>query len=694
MITKYRHKALITVGIGLSLPNVQCLMAQEVTKPNIIFILTDDMGYGDVGVFFQNRRKKLNDRSEPFTLTPFLDTLAEKGATLTQYCAAPVCAPSRASLLTGVSQGHANVRDNQFDKALEDNYTLANVLQKAGYTTAAIGKWGLQGKGQGPDWPAHPLKRGFNYYYGYIRHGDGHEHYPKEGIYRGPKMVWENYQEVSSGLDRCYTGDLFTAKAKQFIVDHKNGKDGDKPFFIYLAYDTPHAVLELPTQAYPGGKGLKGGLKWIGKPGEMINTAKGKPDSWMHPDYADATYDHDKNPATPEVAWPDTYKRYATVTRRIDDEVGDIIQLLKDLKIDNNTLVVFTSDNGPSAESYLPKSYVSNEPSFFNSFGPFDGIKRDVLEGGVRTPAVAFWHGHIKSGTVIKDPSISYDWLPTFSAAAGLPAPARTDGVSLLPSLTQTGKQEDSNIYVEYYQDGKTPGYPEFAPQHRNRKREQMQMIRLGNYSGVRYNIVSAEDDFEIYNIVKDPQQKQNLASSATINIQKRMKEKVLQIRRPDAGAPRPYDSAPVPAVALENPATGLKWKLFKGDYPWLPQTAGLAARDSGTVQSIDFIKQVRPVKGATYVLEGYVLIPSDGNYSFNLKADGKAFFRIHEAALIDADYNYRPGELRRGYIILKAGYHPVRIAYKSLSDRPDLTITLTDSGSGNKQALVFVQKP
>ena len=207
----------------------------------------------------------------------------------------------------------------------------------------------MQGKGtKAPNWTAHPLNRGFNYYYGYIGHGDGHEHYPKEGLYTGSKKVWENRTEVSQMLDKCYTADLWTAVAKKWIIDHQRGKEAQKPFFMYLAYDTPHAVLELPTQAYPSGGGLNGGIRWTGEAGHMINTASGKIDSWIHPDYANATYDDDHNPSTPEAAWPDVYKRYATATRRIDDAAGDIMQLLKDLNIDNNTMIVFTSDNGPS----------------------------------------------------------------------------------------------------------------------------------------------------------------------------------------------------------------------------------------------------------------------------------------------------------------------------------------------------------
>ena len=341
----------------------------EPQKPNIIFILTDDLGYGDLGVLFQNQLGET--KGQPREFTPYLDQMAAEGALMPQqYTSAPVCAPSRASLLLGQSQGHANVRDNQFDKALANNYTLGSVMRKAGYTTAAIGKWGLQGKDdKKPNWSAHPLNRGFDYYLGYMRHVDGHEHYPKEGVYRGAKEVYENRTEISQGLDKCYTTDLWTAAAKRWIIDYKKEKNSDSPFFMYLAYDTPHAVLELPTQAYPEGGGLHGGIQWTGRPGNMINTASGKVDSWMHPDYANATYDDDGKKATPQIPWPDVYKRYATDTRRIDHAVGDILQLLKDLDIDDNTMVVFTSDNGPSIESYIDGEPIV--PTFFKSFRSF-----------------------------------------------------------------------------------------------------------------------------------------------------------------------------------------------------------------------------------------------------------------------------------------------------------------------------------
>ncbi len=634
-------------------------------KPNIIFILVDDMGYGDLGVLFQNQRAKANDRSEPWEYMPNLDKVAQQGAVLTdQYCAAPVCAPSRASILSGRSQGHTEVRDNQFDKALEDNYTLGTVMKMAGYSTAAFGKWGLQGLGKEivpPNWPAHPLNRGFDYFLGYIRHRDGHEHYPKEGLYRGKKEVWENRTNIAGKLDKCYTADLWTAAAKKWIANHVKN-DGKKPFFIYLAYDTPHAVLELPTQAYPKGGGLKGGLQWTGKPGHMINTASGTIDSYIYPEYAHATWDDDHDPATPETAWPKVYQRYATATRRIDDAVGDIIQLLKDLKIDNNTMIVFSSDNGPSRESYLPRRFKPNNPSFFRSFGPFDGIKRDCWEGGVRMPVLARWPGHIPAGKVVNTPTISYDWLPTFAVMAGLPAPALSDGVSLLPVLTGQGKQPEPLVYVEYFQNGHTPDYKVFAPQHRGRKRGQMQLIRFGNYVGVRYNILSQNDDFEIYDVTNDPQELNNLAGKAAFaKMQQEMKARVLQVRMPNTTAPRPYDTTLIPPVIKDNISPGFTWKIYKGEFPWVAQEAELTPGKTGTEKTLSTGIMDKKVNGMI-LYSGYMDIPEDGTYTFYLHTATKALLRIHDAAVIDAGYRYQPGTERSGTLHLAKGFHPFRL--------------------------------
>jgi len=509
-----------------------------------------------------------------------------------------------------------------------------------------------------------------------IRHGDGHEHYPKEGLYRGAKQVWENKTNIADKLDKCYTADLWTAATKKWIVEHKTGSAANKPFFIYLAYTTPHAVTELPTQAYPAGGGLKGGVQWLGVPGNMINTASGKVDSYIHPDYANATYDEDHNASTPEIPWNDVYKRYATSVRRIDDAIGDLMKLLKDLKIGDNTLVVFSSDNGPSIESYLKQDL---DADFFNSFGPFDGIKRDLWEGGVRVPTIAVWEGHIPKNRVVNSPSGSHDWLATFTDAAGVAAPARIDGVSLLPSLTGKGKQEKSTVYIEYFNNVATPRYEEFDAKHRGRKRNQMQLIRFGDTLGVRYNIKSHKDNFEIYNVVKDPKQTNDLSKNKGMDkVQNKMKETVLQVRMTDTSAARPYDDDFVSALQSRKTLPGIRWKGYTGDFPWVANVLKLKPSETGSSQSPSAATFKN--KNISEVLyDGFLEIPKDGEYTFYIRADAGALLRIHEATVIDADFDYGEGAEKSGKIKLKAGLHPFRL-YKTIKP-------------GEKQVLNFMWK-
>lgn len=701
---KVRSLATLTVLSAALLlkANAQTPVASH--HPNIIFILVDDQGYGDIGAFYQNQRAT---EEEPHERSPHLDALAAGGAMLTQhYAAAPVCAPSRASIMLGVSQGHARVRDNEFDKAIGNNYTMASTLRTLGYSTAAIGKWGLQGaKRWDPDgaaWPARPRNRGFEYFFGYMRHGDGHEHYPKEGLYSGKKQVWENGANIASELDKCYTADLWTAAAKKWIVDHEQGSEKGKPFFMYLAYETPHAVLELPTQAYPAGGGLRGGVQWLGTPGHFINTASGTPDSYLNPDYAHATYDEDGNPATPEVPWPDTYRRYAQANRRIDEGVGDLMQLLRDLGIDSTTLVVYTSDNGPSIESYLKKEKFEEKhlPTFFRSYGPFDGIKRDNWEGGVRMATIASWPGVIPAGQTVTVPSISYDWAATFLAAAGEPAPERMDGVSILPALTGKGTQRPPLIYIEYYNGGKTPSFQDYAPARRDRRRNQMQSLRIGDYVGVRYNVHAAADSFELYNVVTDPGERYNLALHprkklrlgalrnpvlpARIRVEDLlafMHARVLQVRRPDTAAPRPYDDALVPAVQTKV-VSGLRWKFYPGNYPWIPQVATLQSAAEGGTSLPEAVKDAQGKEGLC-LLSGYIRVPKDGRYTFYLSTTTRAFLRLHDAQLIDEDHGYPgDGSERQASIRLQAGLHPIRLYYQQTGDTPPV-VHLGWSGPG-----------
>ncbi len=276
--------------------------------------------------------------------------MAADGALLPQhYAAAPVCAPSRASLLLGRSQGHANVRDNQFDKALENNLTLGSALQLAGYTTAAIGKWGLQGQiGKAPNWTAHPLNRGFDYYLGYIRHVDGHEHYPKEGLYRNPKEVYENRTNIASDLDKCYTADLWTAAAKKWIVDHKRSRDTDKPFFMYLAFGACHFPFHAPDDYIERQKNNYA-QGWDELRRERFRTQRQlgviPKDAKLAP----------RNEGVPDwESLSDTERRiaargqqvYAAFLEHANDQLQRLVDFLEAEKQLDDTIVVLLSDNG------------------------------------------------------------------------------------------------------------------------------------------------------------------------------------------------------------------------------------------------------------------------------------------------------------------------------------------------------------
>jgi len=668
------------------------------SRPNIIFILCDDLGFGDVGAFYQNQRAALRDRAVPFFSTPKIDTLARDGVKLTQhYSAAPVCAPSRASLLSGLTQGNANLRDNQFDKALADSHTLGTVLQKAGYATAAFGKWGLQGgdwqsnQNKNPSinapasqkateyaaWEAFPTKRGFDYFFGYVRHVDGHFHYPKED----GREVWQNDREIAVELDKCYTADLWTAQAKKWITEHTSAHS-TQPFFVYLAYDTPHAKLQNPPCPYPGGGGLTGGVQWTGKPHAMLNTATGLLDGYMFPDYAKGTWDDDHNSATPEASWPDVQKRYANCVRRIDFGVGDILQLLTDLKMDHNTLVVFTSDNGPSIESYLENEPYA--PTFFRGYGPFDGIKRDTWEGGMREPTLARWPGVIPAGRVDSRPSGQWDWLATFAEAAGVPAPAASDGVSLMASLTGRGEQRPGTIYIEYFQNGVTPNFSDFAPAHRGRERGQMQNIYLDGYMGVRYNIKSADDDFEIYNLAKDPQEAHDLAKSPEFaRLQAAMKARVLQLRVPNASTPRPYDAALVPPeTKLPGGTPGLSWSLVNGEWPWIPDFRTLTPVSRGKTKAIDLAMAVGG-KPFGIAFEGHFYAAQAGEYTFAMVNDTGAMLFLHDIRVIAEPLKNSAGKFT-GNVRLNAGWHPMRLYYRHADGtKPRLELTCRHGGTG-----------
>lgn len=640
------------------------------TRPNIVFILCDDLGYGATGPTFQNERAARGDRSRPSFATPTLDRFAGEGVQLRRhYAGAPICVASRASLLLGLTQGHSPIRDNRFDEALPDRPTLASVLRLAGYATVAVGKWGLQGGGKGgeededngmkekpgslADWPAYPTKRGFDSYFGYVRHKDGHFHYPKED----GREVWENDREVSAGLDLCYTTDLFTAWAKRWITEQR-GRQPERPFFLYLALDTPHAVMAYPPTGYPAGGGLDGGVQWTGRPGAMINTAAGAKDAWCDPAVADATWDHDGNAGTPEQPWPEVQKRFATSVRRIDSAVGDLLQLLRDLGIEENTIVVFTSDNGPTPESYLRGQPC--DPDFFGTAGPLSGLKRDTLEGGIRVPTFVRWPSTIPAGGADEAVSGQWDWLATFAELAGLPAPAFSDGVSLLPRLTGRGMPRPSTAYFEYFHHRKAPAYEALAPAHRGRQRRQMQTVYADRYVGVRYDIQDATADFEIYDLVRDPGQRENLATQPGFAaVQRLLKARALQGRRPEAVTKRPYDEALVAPVVVAQPKTGgLQRRIYPGQWAWVPDFRAMTATESRLVAKVD-VSAVPDGGGQAFT--GFFHAARDGEYTFHVVSDCGAVLFLHEARVID-DIMDQSDREQSGSIRLAAGWHPLRI--------------------------------
>lgn len=658
------------------------VLSQAAPRPNIIFILADDLGYGDVGVLYQNSKSGKKHK------TPFLDKMAHEGMILDRhYCPAPVCAPSRSSLMSGLHQGHANIRDNQFDKALEHNHNLASTLKAAGYSTALIGKWGLQGggqKGSPSNWPAYPTKRGFDYFFGYVRHADGHTHYPAhKTTSRPPKELYDQDRMIRDDLDRCFTPDLFTARAKKLISDEVNDGD-DQPFFLYLAYDTPHAALQIPTVAYPGwessrpdddsGLGLNGGVQWIGTPGKMINTATGEIDTYRHPDYTGK-------------GWKDVEERFATLVRRLDDNVADLRKTLTDLGIAENTIIVFTSDNGPHDESYLKEDYT---PRSFQSYGPFEGQKRDGWEGGIREPSLVVWPTKIPAGTKNTTPTQFHDWLPTFCALAGVPAPARTDGVSLVPILAnpEAKLKRTPTTYVEYTNNGNTPKWKDFQ-NHGGTTRRQSQVIFLDGYKGIRNNPEDHLTDFQIYDIANDPHESNNLAKKSSFKpLQQRMKETVLRIRRPNSTAPRKYmDATPVPALAKPSSANkGFRYHTFSGDWPWLPEFRDLKPIASGNfIEDIDLSVLPDGPGQSGLLITGMIEIPTTGKWTFSSNSDSGSFLRIHEAMVVDDDFSHNGSEVS-ATIWLEAGLHPVRIYYRNLANTPP-TFSLSWSGPGTPKA-------
>ena len=372
---------------------------QPSRQPNVVFVLADDLGYGDLGSYGQKRIK-----------TPNLDRLAREGMRFTDfYAGSTVCAPSRCVLMTGYHTGHALIRGNSKDNLRPEDITLAEVLQSAGYATGLAGKWGLGHEGSS----GVPTRQGFDFFYGYLDQHHAHNYYPAFLMRGEHRELLQNVVpgsgDFGSGVASKkvqYSHDLIAAEGLRFIEENK-----DRPFFLYLALTTPHANNEA------------------GKQGMEV------PD--LGP-YADTD-------------WPPAQKGHAAMISRMDADVGRLLDKLKALKLDENTLVLFSSDNGPHAEG-------GNDPAFNDSNGPLRGTKRDLTEGGIRVPMIARWPGKVPAGSTSAFVGCFQDVMPTLAELAGAAqhVPKDIDGLSIVPTLLgkpDTQRQHDY-LYWAFYERG------------------------------------------------------------------------------------------------------------------------------------------------------------------------------------------------------------------------------------------------
>ncbi len=422
-----------------------CLPAAEpAAKPNFIFILADDLGYGDVGCFGQQRIK-----------TPHLDRMAAEGMRCTQvYSGSTVCAPSRAVLMTGRHTGHATVRGNSgkqnplAQSLRPTDVTIAALLQKAGYRTGLVGKWGLGDMGAAE--PGLPWRHGFDYFYGFLNQSHAHNYYPE--------FLWRNDQRVKLGnvvpdaneagagratVRREYAADLFADEALKFVRENRSG-----PFFLCFTPTLPHANNEA--------KALGMEVPELGE------------------------YE--------KLDWPEPQKGHAAMVTRLDRDVGRLLALLKELNLDTNTLVIFTSDNGPHREG-------GNNPDFNRSSGPYRGIKRAHYEGGIRVPTIVRWPGRVPAGVTSDARWWFPDVLPTLAALGSATVPSGLDGTNIWPVLT--GRVSPELVERKFYWEFHEGGFKQAA--------------RWRDWKAVRNHL---DEPTELYNLARDPGETNNLASA------------------------------------------------------------------------------------------------------------------------------------------------------------------------------------
>ncbi|WP_417444463.1 arylsulfatase [Joostella sp.] len=411
--------------------------------PNIVFIIADDMGVGDLGCYGQEYIK-----------TPNIDRLASQGIKFTNfYAGSTVCAPSRASLMTGQNTGIGHIRGNGEIPLREEDFVISQLLKEQGYTTAMFGKWGLGVAGT----PGSPEKKGWDYFTGHLHHVEAH--------FQKPDSLWTLKDKKPIKIktpDGSFGNEIFTDKAVSFIKDQPE----DKPFFLYLSFTLPHAELVAPQK------------------------------------YIDMYLDGDGNSVfAPEKAWPagrhygeQKYPKaaYAAMVSSIDDYVGKVVKVLKEKGYDENTLVVFTSDNG----THIEGGRTIKDVNFFKSSGVHRGVKRDLYEGGIKEPFIVSWPGTIKENQTSDHVAAFWDVLPTFASLAGSDKKIDTNGISFEDELLgKESQQSHDYLYWEFYEGGGK------------------QAILKDNWKAIRLKVKKDRNaPLELYNLKDDPSESNNIA--------------------------------------------------------------------------------------------------------------------------------------------------------------------------------------
>lgn len=431
-------------------------LKRPIQKPNIIYILADDLGYGDLSCYGQKKFR-----------TPNIDQLAKNGMLFTRhYAGCTVCAPSRSSLMTGLHTGHTPIRGN---KGWEpegqhpipaNTFTIAEMLKEAGYTTGAFGKWGLGFIGTEGD----PNKQGFDEFFGFNCQSLAHNYFPSYLWYNNQKVI---LQGNSGDQFKEYAPKLIHDKALRFI-EKNNPNQTRKPFFLFYPNIIPHAELLLLEENM---KEFRGKLL----PEKIYKGAEPGATNFRNGGYG---------------TQPESHAAFAAMVTLLDKQVGEIVAKLKELELDKNTIIIFSSDNGPHLEG-------GADPDYFDSNGPLKGFKRDLYEGGIRVPMIASWIGKIKAASTTDHVSAFWDVMPTVAEIAGIPVREKLDGISFLPSLTGNGIQEKhETLYWEFHElDGR-------------------QALLRNDWKLVRYHVFAPEKiTTELYNLKTDIGEENNVAS-------------------------------------------------------------------------------------------------------------------------------------------------------------------------------------